>query len=101
MIKCVLTLGLFSLALVAPSFAASSDSSSANNSVMIEINGAKLTFADVERQKPGVFFHAVNTFYQGEQKALQDFVDEYLLEQEAKKEGLSVDDLLEKHSRLP
>ena len=97
MIKSVLTIGFFSLTLVAPSFAASSDTSSQANATMIEIDGTKLSFADIEKQKPGVFFHAVNTFYQGEQSALKDFVDDFILDEQAKKEGLTVDQLLEKH----
>jgi protein-disulfide isomerase len=97
MIKSVLTIGLFSLTLVVPTFAASSDTTSQTNATMIEIDGTKLSFSDIERQKPGAFFHAVNTFYQGEQSALKDFVDDFILEEQAKKEGLTVDQLLEKH----
>jgi protein-disulfide isomerase len=97
MIKSVLTIGLFSLTLVAPSFAASGDGSSQVTATMIEIDGTKLSFADIEKQKPGVFFHALNTLYQGEQTALKDFVDDFILDEQAKKEGLTVDQLLEKH----
>ncbi len=98
MIKFALTLGLISSTVCMPSFAASSaDSSSANGAVMIEIDGRKLTFTDIEKERPGVFFHAVNTFYQGEQKALEQFVDDYLLDQQAKKENLTVDQLLDLH----
>jgi protein-disulfide isomerase len=97
MIKSVLTIGLFSLTLVGPTFAASSDTANQANATMIEIDGTKLSFADIEKQKPGAFFHAVNTFYPGEQSALKDFVDDFILEQQAKKEGLTVDQLLEKH----
>ena len=79
MIKFALTLGLISSTFCVPSFAeASADASSANGAVMIEIDGRKLTFTDVEKERPGVFFHAINTFYQGEQKALEQFVDELL-----------------------
>jgi protein-disulfide isomerase len=98
MIKFALTLGLISSTLCTPSFAeASADASSANGAVMIEIDGRKLTFTDVEKERPGVFFHAINTFYQGEQKALEQFVDDYLLDQQAKKENLTVDQLLDLH----
>ncbi len=96
MIKFALTLGLISSTLCIPSFAeGSADASSAG--VMIEINGRKLTFADVEKERPGVFFHPINTFYQGEQKALEQFVDDYLLDQQAKTENLTVDQLLDLH----
>lgn len=98
MIKFALTLGLISSALTVPSFAeGANDASAGNNPVMIEIDGRKLTFTDVEKERPGVFFHAINTFYQGEQKALDEFVSDYLLDQQAKKEGLTVDQLLDLH----
>ena len=97
MIKFALALGLVSSSLCVPSFAEGNDTSAANAAVMIEINGKKLTFNEIEKERPGVFFHAVNTFYQGEQKALDQFVEDYLLDEQAKKEGLTVDQLFDLH----
>jgi len=67
------------------------------DSVLVEIDGTKLTQADLESRRPGSLFQARNTFYTAEQKAVQALVDDYLLERQARKEGLTVDKLLEAH----
>lgn len=64
--------------------------------VLVEINGAKVTLADFERKRPMAMFPARNTYYEAQKKATQEFVDEYLLEQQAKKENLTVAQLLDR-----
>ena len=64
---------------------------------MVEIDGIKLTADDVERKLPGRLLQARATYYQTERKALDDFVEAYLLEREAKAENLTVEALLERH----
>lgn len=69
----------------------------------VEIDGVKLTFADLERKRPTVLFQARNTFYEAQRKALEELIDEYLLEREAQKEKVPVAELLERHvnAKLP
>jgi protein-disulfide isomerase len=65
--------------------------------VVLEIDGAAVTAAEVEQQRAAAYFQARTTFYQSERKALDEFVDDYLLKREAKKENLTVEALLERH----
>ena len=71
--------------------------SSTNTDVLVEINGAKITLSDFERKHPTALFQAQNGFYEAQKKAIDAFVDEYLLEEQAKKENLTVSQLLERH----
>jgi protein-disulfide isomerase len=73
------------------------EGSRGNSAVIAVIDGAKVTLADFERQHPESLFQARNTFYETERKAVEEFIDEYLLEQQARKEGVTVAQLLEKH----
>ncbi len=67
------------------------------NTAVLEINGTKLTLADLEHQNPALFFSVQNNYHEAERKAIEAFVDDYLLEQQAKAEHLTVAQLLEKH----
>jgi protein-disulfide isomerase len=71
--------------------------SSIGATVLVEIDGSKLTLADYERKHPSGLFQARNNFYQAEVKAVEQFIDEYLLEQQAKKENVTVAELLQRH----
>ena len=68
-----------------------------SDTVLVEVDGTKLTSSDIERERPTVFFHARNTFYEGQKKAILAFVDDYLLKRQAQKENVTVDQLLERH----
>jgi protein-disulfide isomerase len=74
-----------------------SGTSSSNSSVIFVIDGTKVTLADFERQHPVALFQARNTFFEAEKKAIEEYVDEFLLQQQAKKEGVTVPQLLEAH----
>ncbi|MBV9268437.1 MAG: DsbA family protein [Acidobacteriaceae bacterium] len=67
------------------------------DSAVLEINGTKLSLADLEHKDPSLLFSARSTYYEAQRKAIDAFVDQYLLEQQAKTEGLTVAQLLEKH----
>src|SRR5438477_9391093 len=87
-----------SLTFCAFSFAETGTSApSGSSTVIAEVDGAKLTLADFERKNPAGFFHARNIYYEAQRKVVDQFIDEYLLERQAKKEGLTVPQLLEKH----
>jgi len=78
--------------------AADSDTNrSSAEGIVIEINGTTLTRSDVERKYPTALFQAKNTYFEAERKALEQLVDDYLLEQQAKREDVTVSQLLDKH----
>jgi predicted DsbA family dithiol-disulfide isomerase len=65
--------------------------------VLAEVGGTKVTLADFERERPSGLFHAYDVFYQAERKAVEEFIDQYMLEAQAKKEGVTVEQLLDRH----
>ena len=67
------------------------------NLVLVEVDGVKLTLADFEAKRPAGLFQARNNFYEAERKAVDEFVNEYLVNREAQKEGTTAADLLERH----
>lgn len=67
------------------------------DTAIVEINGSKLTLADLQHDNPSLAFQARNACYEAEHKAIDAFVDQYLIEQQAKAEKVTVDQLLEKH----
>jgi protein-disulfide isomerase len=71
--------------------------SPSSDTVLVEVDGTKLTSADIERERPTVFFRARNTFYEGQKKAVLAFVDDYLLKRQAEKEKVTVEQLLDLH----
>ena len=68
-------------------------------SVVVEIDGAKLTQGELEAKHSTALFQARTAYYQAERKALSEFVDEYLLERQAEREHVTVEQLLEQHVR--
>jgi protein-disulfide isomerase len=69
----------------------------AEDAVLAEVDGVKLTQTDYDRTHPTALFQARNALYAAYRKATDQLIDDYLLERQAKKEGLTVDQLLEKH----
>jgi protein-disulfide isomerase len=67
------------------------------NAVIVEINGAKITLNEFEQKSPTALFQARNSFYEAQKKAIDAFVEDYLVQQQAKKENLTVIQLFEKH----
>jgi predicted DsbA family dithiol-disulfide isomerase len=65
--------------------------------IVAQVDGAKLTLADLERLRPNGLFQARNAFFEATRKVAQDAVDEYLLERKAKEEHVTVSELLERH----
>jgi protein-disulfide isomerase len=62
-----------------------------------EVDGVKLTFDALERDQPSALFQARNAFYEARRKAVDELVTNYLLKRQAKKENVSVAELLERH----
>jgi protein-disulfide isomerase len=64
--------------------------------VVAEVGGVNVTLADLQQEEAGKLLQAQYQYYLAESKALDDLVDRRLLEQKAKKEGLSVEQLLQR-----
>lgn len=65
--------------------------------VMVEINGTKVTLAEFERKRPTAFFQARNNFHDAQRKVVEDFIDEYLVEEQAKKQGMTAIAYMDKY----
>lgn len=68
-----------------------------NDSIAVEINGVKITLAEVDQKRQASMYQARSNYYETARRVLEEFVDEYLLEQQAKKEHVAVPQLLERH----
>lgn len=79
----------------APSQAA--NGATGRDTVVAEVDGAKITLQQFEDTRPLALFPARNTFYETERKAIDTFLDDYLLQTQAQKEGISVAELLRRH----
>src|SRR5947209_1635059 len=75
----------------------------AGTPAILEINGTKLTLADLEQKDPAALFPARSAYYDAQRKAIEEFVGKELIEEQAKREHLTVDQLIDKHvtSTLP
>jgi protein-disulfide isomerase len=78
-------------------FSGTDNINQSGNSVIAEVDGIKLTLADFERRRPEALFQARNAFYETEKKAVEEFIDSYLLERRAQEEHVTVAQLLERH----
>jgi protein-disulfide isomerase len=72
-------------------------SSSPTGLAAIEIDGATFSLADLQRKSSGALFQARNALFEAQRKAADEFINDYLLEREAKKENITVEQLLERH----
>ena len=69
-----------------------------NSDIVAKVGGTSLTTSDFEKQEAGDLLQARYQMYQSERKVLDQFIDNQLLEAQAKKSGLTVDQLLEKEA---
>jgi protein-disulfide isomerase len=65
--------------------------------VLVEGSGLKVTTKDLEEKRAAAMFQARTNYYETERKAIEDLVDQSILDQQAKKEGPTVEELLERH----
>jgi protein-disulfide isomerase len=93
----IAAVGIFGVALCLSGAASDADVHSGGDAVLVEVNGVKLTMADLEQKHAGALFQARTTYYEAQRKAIEELVDENLLEQQARKEGMTVPQLLERH----
>lgn len=65
--------------------------------VVAEIAGHKVTVEEFEYKQAGKLLQAKYKYYLAERDALDQFIDDQLLELQAKKDGLTVEELLKRH----
>lgn len=101
MIRSIATVSLVtvSLGLLAFSAPAGNDAPPTPETVIAIVNGTKITYGEFEDKRADGLFLPRDAFYQQERKVLDDYIQDALLKQEAAKEGLTVDQLLDKHVR--
>jgi protein-disulfide isomerase len=87
-IRSILGSGVIFAALVCGAFAQT------DSTVVAEVGGVKLTIGDLQRDESSKLLQARYTYYQAQSKALEDLIDKTLLEQRAKSENLTVDQLV-------
>lgn len=68
--------------------------------IVAEIGGKKITRADFEQKEAARLLTARYKLYTTERQALDEFVDDELLKQQADREHLSVEELLNRHIKL-
>ena len=93
----ITALSMLASALCVPASVSGADMRPGNDPALVEINGKTLTLLDLERRFPAALFQASATYYDAERKTVDAFIDAYLVDEQARKEGLSVAELFEKH----
>ena len=91
--RTVVALGMLGWLRVAAGAAVASDNGS---EVVAEVAGHKFTRADLEQKKAARLLQARNQLYLAEREALNQFIDEQLLEEKAQAEHLSVEQLVQR-----
>jgi protein-disulfide isomerase len=66
------------------------------SSVVAEVGGIKVTMGELEQEESAKLLSAHYQYYQAETKALNELIDKRLLEQKAKRENLTVDQLIDR-----
>src|SRR5258708_9449755 len=69
-----------------------------NSAMVAEVNGDKLTVADLEQREATELLQSRYKYYQAERKALDDLIDQHLLEMQARHENLTLDQLLQREA---
>jgi len=66
-----------------------------DQTVVANVGGMKLTLGELEQEESAKLLSAHYQYYQAQSKALEDLVDKTLLEQKAKSENITVDQLVD------
>ncbi len=91
----ILIILIMGAALGAASRCAAQDANS--KEVVAVINGQDITQSDLEQKEMVKLLKARDQFYLAQKDALNQLIEDSLLEAQAKKEGVTVDELLDKH----
>jgi protein-disulfide isomerase len=65
--------------------------------VIATVYAKNVTLGDLQESQSATLFQAENAYYQARRKALDDFINHYLLEIEAQRENVTVEELLNRH----
>jgi protein-disulfide isomerase len=68
-----------------------------SSDVIAEIGGHSVTAGEVEQKESSKLLQAKYKYYVAEKDALEQYLDDQILEMQAKKEGVSIDELLKRH----
>jgi protein-disulfide isomerase len=68
-----------------------------DSNVVAEIAGRKITADELEEKQASKLLQAKYKYYVAERDALEQFIDEQILELQAKKEGVTLDELYKRH----
>ena len=68
-----------------------------SSSVVAEIAGRKITAEEMEQKEASKLLQARYKYYIAERDALDQFIDEQVLDMQAKKEGVTLDELFKRH----
>ena len=90
-------LGIIASLLLLPSFVSGADAHPGGDSPVVEVNGVTLNLSDLERKSSAALVQARTAYYEAERRTLEEFINDYLLEQQALKEKATVAQLLERH----
>jgi len=63
---------------------------------LLIVDGVKISAAQIEQKQGPSLFQARNSYFQAERKAVEEYVDVYLVEREAAKLHMTVDEMYEK-----
>lgn len=67
-----------------------------DSTVVADVGGVKVTLGELEQQESAKLLSAHYQYFQAQSKALEDLIDKKLLEQKAKSENLTVDQLVDR-----
>jgi protein-disulfide isomerase len=68
-----------------------------DSGVVAEIAGRKVTADELEQKEAGKLLQAQYKYYLAERDALEQYIDDQLLDMQAKKEGVTLDELFKRH----
>ena len=71
-------------------------SAQSDQTEVAEVGGVKITLGELEQEESAKLLSAHYQYYQAQSKALEDLIDKKLLEQKAKSENLTVDQLIDR-----
>ena len=94
--KIVSAVVLFCVCTSLSAFSQVSPVSASLSPTIAEVDGRKLTEQDLEKKKTGALLQARYQFYTSQRKALDQLVDDELIAEAARKQNMTVDELLEK-----
>jgi protein-disulfide isomerase len=92
------TVAVFTAAVMLTGIAASVVRAEDNSAVLAEVNGHQITRAELEKRQSGDLLQAKYKYYIAEKQAVEKLVREEILDDEARKEGVTAEELLKRHA---